>query len=102
MITDNIKEWDKTLVKNKKLACKASKIDTTIKDLANYLGFLLGYKGESGGWIYDQNKKIICQGWLALGFLWMKKGWIKKTSTGRFFINWNLICIHEKEWNKTK
>jgi hypothetical protein len=87
MTTDNIAK----IKKEKKLMSNASKFNSKLEDLAKYLGFLLGFVGKEGGWVYKQTGKVVCQGWVTLGFMWMKKGWIKKTSYGRFFINWHKV-----------
>lgn len=78
-----------TINKAKKLMSKASVQSATLEDLARYLGFLLGYEGKTGGWVYNGDN-VVGQGWTAVGKRFMKIGWIKKSST-KLFINWMKI-----------
>ena len=77
------------LKKANKLMAKANVQNPTLEDLAKYLGFLLGYEGKVGGWVYNNNHKVIAQGWTAVGNYFTRLGWIKKSSI--LFINWMRI-----------
>jgi hypothetical protein len=74
--------------KANKLLAKANVQSPTLEDLAKYLGFLLGYEGKIGGWVYDGDK-VVEQGWTAVGLKFISRGWIKKSP--KLFINWNYI-----------
>ena len=83
------------LTKANKLMAKANVQNPTLEDLAKYLGFLLGYEGKVGGWVYNNNHKVIAQGWTAVGNYFTRLGWIKIGKSPDFYneqhIEWGIV-----------